>query len=109
MRHNRSTARYGCQSPPLLIGTMGCDGLINSRYNDDPGSEGQNIINITTTDNVRPNVTRHDAIVVQFFDWTLHKARARNCPRASSAATPLLRHHVGQLLFAAAKGTGSEP
>jgi hypothetical protein len=33
----------------------------------------QNIINISTTDNVRPNVTRHDAIVGQFLFWTLHE------------------------------------
>jgi hypothetical protein len=71
--------------PGLLIKTMGCDGLINAWYNDDnPGDPGptihmcyellQNIINITTTDNVRPNVTRHDAIVGQFLFWTLHEA-----------------------------------
>jgi hypothetical protein len=71
--------------PGLLIKTMGCDGMINSWYTkDNPGDPGptihmcyellQNIINITTTDNVRPNVTRHDAIVGQFLFWTLHEA-----------------------------------
>jgi hypothetical protein len=71
-------------TPGLLIKTMGCDGMINSWYNnDDPGDAGptvhmcyellQNILKITTTDNVRPNVTRHDAIVGQFMFWTLHE------------------------------------
>ena len=70
--------------PGLLIKTMGCDGVINSWYNnDDPGDPGptvhmcyellDNIIKISTTDNVRPNVTRHDAIVGQFMFWTLHE------------------------------------
>ena len=70
--------------PGLLIKTMGCDGIINSWYNnDDPGDPGptvhmcyellQNIIKISNTDNVRPNVTRHDAIVGQFMFWTLHE------------------------------------
>jgi hypothetical protein len=64
---------------------MGCDGLINSWYSrDNPGDPGptihmcyellQNIINLGTTDNVRPNVSRHDAIVGQFLFWTLHEA-----------------------------------
>jgi len=70
--------------PGLLIKTMGCDGIINSWYNnDDPGDPGptvhmcyellQNIIKISNTDNVRPNVTQHDAIVGQFMFWTLHE------------------------------------
>jgi hypothetical protein len=70
--------------PGLLIKTMGCDGIINSWYNnDDPDDPGptvhmcyellQNIIKISTTDNVRPNVTRHDAIVGQSLFWTLHE------------------------------------
>jgi len=70
--------------PGLLIKTMGCDGTINSWYNnDDPGDPGptvhmcyellQNIIKISNTDNVRPNVTQHDAIVGQFMFWTLHE------------------------------------
>ena len=33
----------------------------------------QNIIKISSNDNVRPNVTRHDAIVGQFLFWTLHE------------------------------------
>jgi hypothetical protein len=70
--------------PGLLIETMGCDGIINSWYNNgDPGDPGptvhmcyellQNIIKLSSTDNVRPNVTRHDAIVGQFMFWTLHE------------------------------------
>ena len=70
--------------PGLLIKTMGCDGVINSWYNTgDPGDPGptvhmcyellQNIINLSNTNNVRPNVTRHDAIVGQFMFWTLHE------------------------------------
>ena len=70
--------------PGLLIKTMGCDGIINSWYNnDDPGDPGptvhmcyellQNIIKISNTDNVRANVTRHDAIVGQFMFWALHE------------------------------------
>jgi Putative metallopeptidase len=69
--------------PGLLIKTMGCDGLINAWYNDDnPGDPGptvhmcyellENIIKLSR-DNVRPNVTRHDAIVGQFMFWTLHE------------------------------------
>jgi hypothetical protein len=71
-------------TPGLLIKTMGCDGMINAWYaNNDPGEAGptvhmcyellQNILKITTTDNVRPNVTRHDAIVGQVMLWTLHE------------------------------------
>jgi hypothetical protein len=71
-------------TPGLLIKTMGCDGMISSWYsNNDPGDPGptvhmcyellQNIIKITTTDNVRPNVTSHDAIVGQFMFWSLHE------------------------------------
>jgi hypothetical protein len=71
-------------NPGLLIKTMGCDGMINSWYNNnDPGDSGptihmcyellQNIMKISTTDDVRPNVTRHDAIVGQFMFWTLHE------------------------------------
>ena len=33
----------------------------------------ENIINITTDENIYPNVTRHDAIVGQFLFWTLHE------------------------------------
>ena len=69
--------------PGLLIKTMGCDGIINAWYNDDnPGDPGptvhmcyellENIIKLSS-DNVRPNVTRHDAIVGQFLFWTLHE------------------------------------
>jgi hypothetical protein len=72
-------------NPGLLIKTMGCDGIINSWYNrGGPGEPGptihmcyellQNIMKISSTDNVRPNVTRHDAIVGQFLFWTLHEA-----------------------------------
>jgi hypothetical protein len=68
----------------LVIKTMGCDGLINAWYSHEgPGDSGptvhmcyemlQNIIKITTSDNVRTNVTRHDAIVGQFLFWTLHE------------------------------------
>jgi Putative metallopeptidase len=68
----------------LLIKTMGCDGLINAWYSrEGKGDTGptvhmcyemlQNIIKITTNDMVRPNVTRHDAIVGQFLFWTLHE------------------------------------
>jgi hypothetical protein len=68
----------------LVIKTMGCDGLINAWYSrEGTGDTGptvhmcyemlQNIIKITTSDNVRPNVTRHDAIVGQFLFWTLHE------------------------------------
>jgi hypothetical protein len=71
-------------NPGLLIKTMGCDGLINSWYSrHDTGDQGptihmcyellQNIINITTTEDVRPNVSMHDAIVGQFLFWTLHE------------------------------------
>jgi hypothetical protein len=71
-------------NPGLLIKTMGCDGMINSWYNnDDPGDAGptvhmcyellQNIINITPAEEVRPNVTQHDAITGQFMFWTLHE------------------------------------
>jgi hypothetical protein len=70
--------------PGLLIKAMGCDGVINSWYNDgDPGDPGptvhmcyellQNIIKISTTNNVHPNVTPHDAIVGQSLFWTLHE------------------------------------
>ena len=67
--------------PGLLIKTMGCDGIINSWYNNgDPGPTVhmcyellRNIINLSKTDNVRPNVTRHDAIVGQVMFWTLHE------------------------------------
>jgi len=70
--------------PGLLIKTMGCDGMINSWYNNgDPGDAGptvhmcyellQNIINITPAEEVRPNVTQHDAITGQFMFWTLHE------------------------------------
>jgi hypothetical protein len=70
--------------PGLLIKTMGCDGMINSWYNnDDPGDPGptvhmcyellENIVKITGRDDVRPNVTQHDAIVGQFLFWTLHE------------------------------------
>lgn len=68
----------------LVIKTMGCDGLINAWYSHQgPGDTGptvhmcyemlQNIIKITTSDNVRTDVTRHDAIVGQFLFWTLHE------------------------------------
>jgi hypothetical protein len=68
----------------LLIKTFGCGGIINSWYSSDgPGDSGptvhmcyellENIIKITTDDNVRPNVTQHDAIVGQFLFWTLHE------------------------------------
>jgi hypothetical protein len=68
----------------LVIKTMGCDGLINAWYSHEgPVDSGptvhmcyellQNIIKITTSDNVRPDVTRHDAIVGQFLFWTLHE------------------------------------
>jgi hypothetical protein len=71
-------------NPGLLIKTMGCDGTINSWYNnDDPGDAGptihmcyellENIIKITTENNIRPNVSRHDAVVGQFLFWTLHE------------------------------------
>jgi hypothetical protein len=71
-------------APGLLIKTMGCDGLINAWYNNNnPGDPGptvhmcyellQNIIKISSNDDVRPNVTRHDAIVGQFLFWTLHE------------------------------------
>jgi hypothetical protein len=71
-------------NPGLLVKTMGCDGMINSWYNNgDPGDAGptihmcyellQNIIKISSTEDVRPNVTRHDAIVGQFLFWTLHE------------------------------------
>jgi hypothetical protein len=71
-------------NPGLLIKTLGCDGTINSWYNrNDPGDSGptvhmcyellDNIMKITTDENVRPNVTRHDAIVGQFLFWTLHE------------------------------------
>ena len=71
-------------NPGLLIKTLGCDGVINSWYNrNDPGDTGptvhmcyellDNIMKITTDENVRPNVTRHDAIVGQFLFWTLHE------------------------------------
>jgi hypothetical protein len=71
-------------NPGLLIKTLGCDGMINSWYNrNDPGDLGptvhmcyellDNIFKITTDENVRPNVTRHDAIVGQFLFWTLHE------------------------------------
>jgi hypothetical protein len=71
-------------NPGLLIKTLGCDGMISSWYNrNDPGDSGptvhmcyellDNIIKITTDENVRPNVTRHDAIVGQFLFWTLHE------------------------------------
>ena len=71
-------------NPGLLIKTLGCDGTINSWYNrNDPGDSGptvhmcyellDNIIKTTTDENVRPNVTRHDAIVGQFLFWTLHE------------------------------------
>jgi len=71
-------------NPGLLIKTLGCDGTINSWYNrNDPGDSGptvhmcyellDNIMKITTEENVRPNVTRHDAIVGQFLFWTLHE------------------------------------
>jgi hypothetical protein len=67
-----------------LIKTLGCDGVINSWYSrSDPGDSGptvhmcyellHNIIKITTEESVRPNVTRHDAIVGQFLFWTLHE------------------------------------
>jgi hypothetical protein len=67
----------------LVIKTLGC-GVINSWYNDDdPGDSGptvhmcyellRNIIKTTSTDDLRPNVTRHDAIVGQFLFWTLHE------------------------------------
>jgi hypothetical protein len=69
--------------PGLLIKTMGCDGIINSWYNngdqDDAGPTVhmcyellQNIIKLSN-DNVRPNITRHDAIVGQSMFWTLHE------------------------------------
>jgi hypothetical protein len=71
-------------NPGLLIKTLGCDGTINSWYSrNDPGDSGptvhmcyellDNIIKITTDENVRPNVTRHDAVVGQFLFWTLHE------------------------------------
>jgi hypothetical protein len=71
-------------NPGLLIKTLGCDGTINSWYSrNDPGDSGptvhmcyellDNIMKITTEENVRPNVTRHDAIVGQFLFWTLHE------------------------------------
>jgi hypothetical protein len=70
--------------PGLTIKTMGCDGLINAWYSHQgPGDSEptvhmcyellQNIIKIATTDNVRANVTRHDAIVGQTLFWTLHE------------------------------------
>jgi Putative metallopeptidase len=69
--------------PGLLIKTMGCDGIINSWYNrgdaDDHGPTVhmcyellENIIKLSSTD-VRPNISRHDAIVGQFLFWTLHE------------------------------------
>ena len=71
-------------NPGLLIKTLGCDGVINSWYSrSDPGDSGptvhmcyellDNIMKITTEENVRPNVTRHDAIIGQFLFWTLHE------------------------------------
>jgi Putative metallopeptidase len=71
-------------NPGLLIKTLGCNGTINSWYNrDDPGDSGptvhmcyellDNIFKITSDEDVRPNVTRHDAIVGQFLFWTLHE------------------------------------
>jgi Putative metallopeptidase len=65
----------------LVIKTLGCDGLINSWYNEDEGIPTvhmcyellQNIIMTTTEQNVRPDVTRHDAITGQFLFWTLHE------------------------------------
>jgi hypothetical protein len=68
--------------PGLLIKTMGCDGIINSWYNNNESAGPtvhmcyellQNIIKLSTNDNVRPDVTRHDAIVGQFMFWTLHE------------------------------------
>jgi hypothetical protein len=67
--------------PPegLLIKTLEC-GFPNSWYNDsDPGPtihmcyELLRRIIRNTTEDVRPNVTRHDAIVGQFLFWTLHE------------------------------------
>jgi hypothetical protein len=67
----------------LLIKTLEC-GIDNAWYNTDgPGDTGptvhmcyemlQDIVKNVPTEDVRPNVTRHDAIVGQFLFWTLHE------------------------------------
>jgi hypothetical protein len=65
----------------LTIVTKGCDGRAVARY-DTPNSMPtitmcyellQNIIKTTTAEEVRPGVTRHDAIVGQFLFWTLRE------------------------------------
>ena len=65
----------------LTIKTEGCDGRAVARY-DTPNSMPtitmcyellQNIIKTTTAEEVRPGVTRHDAIVGQFLFWTLRE------------------------------------
>jgi hypothetical protein len=64
----------------LLIKTLEC-GFPNSWYNDsDPGPTIHmcyellgKIIKTTASGDVRPNITRHDAIVGQFLFWTLHE------------------------------------
>jgi hypothetical protein len=70
--------------PPegLLIKTLECK-IINSWYNrDDPGDRPtvhmcyelmRNIVKTTQAEDVRLNVTQHDAIVGQFLFWTLHE------------------------------------
>ena len=66
----------------LTIKTKGCDKLGAVAWYDTPNSMPtvtmcyellQNIIRTTTAEEVRPGVTRHDAIVGQFLFWTLHE------------------------------------
>jgi Putative metallopeptidase len=66
----------------LMIKTKGCYELGAVAWYDTPNSMPtvtmcyellQNIIKTTTAEEVRPGVTRHDAIVGQFLFWTLHE------------------------------------
>ena len=66
----------------LTIKTKGCPDLGAVAWYDTPNSMPtvtmcyellQNIIKTTTSEEVRPGVTRHDAIVGQFLFWTLHE------------------------------------
>jgi hypothetical protein len=65
----------------IVIKTMGCDGMINSWYNTDDSVPTvhmcyellQDILQTAPKDTTPSGVTPRDAVVGQFFFWTLHE------------------------------------